>query len=359
MQNILTLNFPTKKIKMFGKLTYKKSGVNIGESDKFVKSIMPIARKTFNSRVLKDIGFFSAFYKLNVKDFKEPVLVSSTDGVGTKLKIAFMMDKHDTVGIDLVAMCVNDIITCGAKPLFFLDYFATGRLNYSKAMKVIKGIVKGCQEAGCSLIGGETAEMPGFYHEDEYDLSGFAVGIVEKKGIIDGSSIKQGDVIIGCLSNGLHSNGFSLVRKLFFEMEKMDVRMFVPEIGSELGHELLKPTRLYVKALNALKEEIKIKGMANITGGGIPGNLPRILSDGLYANISLSSWEIPPIFNYIKKIGKISDKEMFKTFNMGVGFIFIISEKDAIKALSTLKACGYDSNIIGIVKKGGNGVRFI
>lgn len=344
---------------MIKRLTYKESGVNISEADRFVKAISPIAKKTFSANVLKDIGFFGAFYKLDIGNIKQPVLVSSTDGVGTKLKIAFMMDKHDTVGIDLVAMCVNDIITCGAKPMFFLDYFATGKLNYKKAIEVFKGIAKGCREAECSLIGGETAEMPGFYKKEEYDLSGFVVGIVEKSKIIDGSSINEGDVVLGCLSNGLHSNGYSLVRRLFFDIKKMNVYTYISEIRSKLGNELLKPTRIYVKAFNELNKKIKIKGMAHITGGGIPGNLSRILPKGLNATINLDSWKIPKIFKYIEKLGNISTDEMFRTFNMGIGFIFVVEEKDIERALLILKACKYDSQVIGVIKKGGNGVKFI
>lgn len=250
-------------------LTYKKAGVDIDEGERFVRRISPMVKKTFRPEVITDIGSFSALFKLD-KKYKNPVLVSGTDGVGTKLKIAFMMGKHDTVGIDLVAMCVNDILTSGAEPLFFLDYFATGKLKSEKAFEVIKGIVKGCKDAGCSLIGGETAEMPGFYSEGEYDLSGFAVGVVDKKNIIDGSKIKAGDAIIGLASSGLHSNGYSLVRKIFFDVKKMDISSYVPDLGRTIGAELLKPTTIYVKAVKGLKDKITIKGMAHITGGGIP-----------------------------------------------------------------------------------------
>src|SRR4030043_1083958 len=246
---------------MGSKLTYKKSGVDINEGERFVRLISPIAKKTFRPEVLTDIGLFSALFKLDLTKYKEPVLVSGTDGVGTKLKIAFMMDKHDTVGIDLVAMCVNDILTTGAEPLFFLDYLATGKLNSVIAAKVIEGIVKGCEEAGCSLIGGETAEMPGFYHEGEYDVDGFSVGIVEKGKIINGSRIREGDAIIGLASNGLHSNGYSLVRTLFFDIKKMDTDKYIPEIGNKIGTELLRPTKIYVKAFLALRDNIEIKGM--------------------------------------------------------------------------------------------------
>jgi len=343
---------------MGSELSYKKSGVDIDEGERFVKLISPMAKKTFRPEVLTDIGLFSALFKLDLTKYKEPVLVSGTDGVGTKLKIAFMMDKHDTVGIDLVAMCVNDILTTGAEPLFFLDYFATAKLHTDKASKIIEGIVKGCKEAGCSLIGGETAEMPGFYQEDEYDISGFSVGVVDQKKIINGSSIRKGDVIIGLASNGLHSNGYSLIRKLFFDMKKMNVETYVPELGLKLGDELLKPTRIYVKAFMALKDSLEIKGMAHITGGGIPGNLPRILPEGICANIRNNSWPALPILKITEKIGNISDDEMKKTFNMGIGYIMVVSETDSTDAISLLNNTGYKAFIIGVIEKGGRSVRY-
>ncbi|OGW39151.1 MAG: phosphoribosylformylglycinamidine cyclo-ligase [Nitrospirae bacterium RBG_13_39_12] len=343
---------------MSSKLTYKKAGVDIDEGERFVNLISPIARKTFRPEVLTNIGSFSALFKLDVKRFRRPVLVSGTDGVGTKLKIAFMMDKHDTVGIDLVAMCVNDILTSGAEPLFFLDYFATGKLRPEKAAEVIRGIAAGCKEAGCSLVGGETAEMPGFYSEDEYDLSGFAVGIVDKNKIIDGSKIKEGDVIIGILSNGLHSNGYSLVRKLFFDLRKMDVNAYLPDLGTTLGKELLKPTRIYVEAFMDLRDSIRIKGMAHITGGGIPGNLSRILPKGVCANIKRGAWPVPNIFNLIENIGNVPEEDMKKTFNMGIGYVMVVSRISAGKAISLLKKSGYNAFIIGNIVKGGKGVKF-
>ena len=343
---------------MGSELSYKKSGVDIDEGERFVRLISPIAKKTFRPEVLTDIGLFSALFKLNLTKYKEPVLVSGTDGVGTKLKIAFMMDKHDTVGIDLVAMCVNDILTTGAEPLFFLDYFATAKLHADKASKIIEGIVKGCEEAGCSLIGGETAEMPGFYQEGEYDISGFSVGVVDQEKIINGSSIREGDVIIGLASNGLHSNGYSLIRKLFFDKKKMNVETYVHELGVKLGDELLKPTRIYVKAFMALKDSLEIKGMAHITGGGIPGNLLRILPEGICANIRNNSWPVPPIFKITEKIGNISDDEMKKTFNMGIGYIMVVSETDSTDAISLLNNAGYKAFIVGVIEKGGRSVRY-
>ncbi len=333
-------------------VTYKKAGVDIEEADRFVNMISPMVKTTFRKEVLTDIGLFAGLFKLNTRKYKNPILVSGTDGVGTKLKIAFMADKHDTVGIDLVAMCVNDILTLGAEPLFFLDYFATGKLKAEKASEVIRGIVEGCKQAGCALIGGETAELPGFYKEDEYDLAGFAVGVVERNKIINGSEIKEGDVIIGLASSGLHSNGFSLVRKVLFDIGKFGIDHYIPELKCTLGEELLKPTEIYVKAYFALKDKIKIKGMAHITGGGIPGNLPRIFSAGLTAVINKSSWQFPPIFPLIQKIGKIEESEMYKVFNMGIGYIFIISNKDVKRAISILRRKGYKAYIIGEIIKG-------
>lgn len=343
---------------MSSELTYKKSGVNIDEGEKFVSLISSMAKKTFRPEVLTEIGFFSALFKLDLTRYKEPVLVSGTDGVGTKLKIAFMMDKHDIVGIDLVAMCVNDILTTGAEPLFFLDYLATAKLHADKASKIIEGIVKGCEEAGCSLIGGETAEMPGFYQEGEYDIAGFSVGVVEREKIINGSSIREGDVIIGLASNGLHSNGYSLVRKLFFDMEKINIGTYVPELGVKLGEELLRPTRIYVKAFMALRDSLEIKGMAHITGGGIPGNLPRILPEGICANIRNGSWPVPAIFKVIEKMGNVSEEEMKRTFNMGIGYIMVVSEKGSIDVISLLNNAGFKAFIIGVIEKGGRSVRY-
>jgi phosphoribosylformylglycinamidine cyclo-ligase len=339
-------------------INYKKSGVNIDEGNRFVKLISPLLRNTFRPEVMTDIGSFGALFKLDVKKYKEPVLVSGTDGVGTKLRIAFMADRHDTVGIDLVAMCVNDILTSGAEPLFFLDYFATGKLKPEKAAMVVEGIVKGCKEAGCSLIGGETAEMPGFYAADEYELAGFAVGVVDRGNIIDGSTIKEGDVLLGLASSGLHSNGYSLARKVFFEIKKMDINSHVPELGSTLGEELLKPTRIYVGAFNALKG-ICIKGMAHITGGGITENLPRILPDGLCAVVEEKSWTMPSVFALLKEMGGIPEDDMKRTFNLGIGYVIVLNGGTAEKASFLLKNAGYDSSIIGFIEKGGRAVRYV
>ncbi|RMG75087.1 MAG: phosphoribosylformylglycinamidine cyclo-ligase [Nitrospirae bacterium] len=342
------------------KLTYRDAGVDIDEGERFVKLISPLVKETFRKGVLTDIGHFGSLFSLDLKKYPEPVLVSGTDGVGTKLKVAFMLDKHDTVGIDLVAMCVNDIITLGAEPLFFLDYFATGKLTSEQATDVIKGIVKGCKEAQCALIGGETAEMPGFYSPGEYDLSGFAVGVVNRDEIVDGSSIAEGDAVLGLSSSGLHSNGYSLVRKLFFEILRYSPEDYIEEFGCSLGEELLKPTRIYVSAFMALKRKgVNIKGMAHITGGGLPGNLPRIIPDGLGAEIVESSWTVPPVFKLIKEKGKVSDKEMRRTFNMGIGFVFVVPDNEAEGALETLRGAGYESFLIGHIKGQIKGVSYV
>jgi phosphoribosylformylglycinamidine cyclo-ligase len=345
---------------MAEKLTYKASGVDIDEGDRFVKIIAPLVKSTFTKGVLTDLGHFGALFEIDLGQYSRPVLVGGTDGVGTKLKIAFLCDRHDTVGIDLVAMCVNDIITLGADPLFFLDYFATGKLTAEKASEIIKGIVQGCKDAGCALIGGETAEMPGFYHEGEYDLSGFAVGIVDRDKIIDGSSVREGDRIIGIASSGLHSNGYSLVRKLFFEVNNYRPDTYIEELGRTLGEELLEPTRIYVKGLRALKDSgIPLNALAHITGGGIPGNLPRVLPEGLCAVINEKSWQEPAIFNIIRGVGNIEDDEMRRVFNLGVGFIIIISNDNVDKAKKILEENGYISFIIGEIVKGKRGVRYV
>lgn len=340
------------------RLTYKKAGVDIDEGERFVRIITPLVRKTFRPEVMADIGSFGAFFKLNTRKYKEPVLVSGTDGVGTKLKIAFMMDRHDTVGVDLVAMCVNDILTSGAEPLFFLDYFATGRLRPEKAAAVVKGIAEGCRQAGCSLVGGETAEMPGFYKDGEYDLSGFAVGVVEKKSMIDGSRIKPGDVLVGLTSSGLHSNGYSLARKVLFGRKKITVEKVLPDLGIPVGEELLKPTRIYVKAFKALDGKVDLKGMAHITGGGIPGNLPRIFPKGLGASMFKGSWPEQPIFGLIRRYGNVPADDMKRTFNMGIGFIVVVSKGESDETIGILKKKGFPAYLIGEIRKGIEGVLY-
>ena len=333
--------------------TYKKAGVDIDEGDRFVRLISPIVKKTFRPEVLTDIGSFGALFKLDTIRYKDPVLVSGTDGVGTKLKIAFMLEKHDTVGIDLVAMCVNDILTLGAEPLFFLDYFATGKLDADKAKDVVLGIAAGCSEAGCALIGGETAEMPGFYQGKEYDLAGFAVGVVEKGCIVTGERIEAGDAIIGIASSGLHSNGYSLARKVFFEVAHFAADKYMTELNASLGEILLAPTKIYVKAVKALKEHVDIKGMAHITGGGISGNVPRIIRDGLTAVIKENSWPVQPVFNLLKELGNVPADDMKKTFNLGIGYVIVVPEEFSGLSVSNLKHSGFDAYHIGFIEEGG------
>lgn len=341
-------------------MTYKKAGVDIDEGERLVSLIAPMVRKTFRPEVMTDIGAFGALFRLDTHRYREPVLVSGTDGVGTKLKVAFMTGRHDTVGIDLVAMCVNDILTLGAEPLFFLDYFATGRLSAEKAREVIRGIALGCEEAGCALIGGETAEMPGFYAPEEYDLAGFAVGVVDRGEIVDGSTIGPGDVIIGLASNGLHSNGYSLARKVFFELGGLQPDSFVAELDRSLGDELLSPTKIYVKGVHALARQVKIKGMAHITGGGILGNLPRILRDGITAVVRKDSWTVPPVFEVIRKIGNVPEEDMRRTFNMGIGYIIVVSSEDGGESVSFLTSQGLRAYLIGeIAKDGGIKIRYV
>lgn len=333
------------------KFSYKDAGVDIEKGDAFVRMIKPMVESTFRPEVLTKIGGFAGCLSLNLERYKKPVLVSSTDGVGTKLKIAFLMDRHDTVGIDLVAMCVNDIIVCGARPLFLLDYFATSKLDPQKASKVIEGIVKGCLEAECSLIGGETAEMPGFYQEGEYDLAGFVVGIIEDSQLIDGSSVTVGDKLIGIASSGLHSNGYSLVRKILLEHHRMDLHQRVDEIGGPLGEELLRPTKIYVRPVLNLIRDFHIRGIAHITGGGITGNLPRVIPKGCKAVIHRGTWEVPPIFHLIKEKGEISEEEMLRTFNNGIGMILIVKSKEAEEILSRLHSLGEKAFLIGEIGK--------
>jgi len=333
------------------RVSYKDAGVDIEKGDAFVQAIKPMVESTFRPEVLTKIGGFAGCVSLNPERYKKPILVSSTDGVGTKLKIAFLMNRHDTVGIDLVAMCVNDIVVSGAKPLFFLDYIATSKLDTERATKVISGIVKGCIEAECSLIGGETAEMPGFYKGEEYDLAGFAVGIVENSQVIDGSGVTVGDKLVGVASSGLHSNGFSLVRKLLLDQLKMDLEKRVEEIGEVLGEELLRPTRIYVKTVLNLARDFNVVGIAHITGGGITGNLPRVIPKGCKAIVQKGTWDIPPIFSFLKEKGKISEEEMLGIFNNGIGMVLVVRSRDAEEILVRLRSLGEKAFVIGEVGK--------
>lgn len=335
--------------------TYKDAGVDIEAGYEVVKLIRQHVKRTFRPEVLTDIGGFGGLFSLNKDKYKEPVLVSGTDGVGTKLKVAFLMDKHDTVGIDCVAMCVNDVVCSGAEPLFFLDYIAVGKNRPERVAEIVKGISDGCIQAGCALIGGETAEMPGFYPEDEYDVAGFAVGVVERDRIIDGRDIKAGDKLIGLASSGLHSNGFSLVRKLF-NLNNEKLNEYVESLNSSLGEELIKPTRIYVKTILDLIEKYRVKGISHITGGGFYENIPRMIPDGLRARIEKGSWPVLPIFNIIKDIGNIEEKEMFNTFNMGIGMVLAVDESIAGDVVSYLNRENKQAYIIGEVVEGLHGV---
>ncbi len=336
---------------MRGKLTYKDSGVDIDKANVFVERLKPLLKSTHRKEVMSSIGGFGSLFHLDVGKVKDPILVSSTDGVGTKLKIAQMMNKHDTVGIDLVAMSANDVVVQGAEPLFFLDYIATGNLNADKSVQIVDGIVKGCVEAGCALIGGETAEMPGFYEDDEYDLAGFCVGVVEADRLIDGSEIRVGDRIIGIASNGLHSNGFSLARKILFEEKALKIDTIIPGMKEPLGLELLRPTRIYVKPLLNLFKNFTIKGVIHITGGGFIDNIPRIIPGPCRAVITRGSWEIPPIFHYIQEAGSIDTGEMLRVFNMGIGMMIVVPEKSANEILERLGKLGEKAFTIGVIEK--------
>jgi len=328
-------------------LTYADSGVDIDKANRLVDRIKDIAKSTPRSGVMGEIGGFGGLFSLNLSNVSNPVLVSATDGVGTKLNIAFMMDKHDTIGIDLVAMCVNDIIVQGAKPLFFLDYLAMGNLDNSVAEKIIKGIAKGCNLSGCALIGGETAEMPGLYKKGEYDLSGFSVGIVDNDKIVDGSYIRNGHKLIGLASSGLHSNGFSLVRKIFFDKCKFDVNTKIDEFGTTLGEELIKPTIIYVPTILSLLRDLPIHGLVHITGGGIDENIIRVIPEACKAIVHKDAWEIPPVFKVLKKEGGVSDYEMQRTFNNGIGMVLVVPDKSAQEVMDRLGAMNEKAYFIG------------
>lgn len=333
------------------KLTYKDAGVDTKEGERAVTLMKDHVKRTFNENVLTGLGSFGSLFQIDVATMSQPVLVSGTDGVGTKLKIAFMMDKHDTVGIDCVAMCVNDVLCQGAKPLFFLDYIATGKVKAEKIADIVKGIAEGCRQSGSALVGGETAEMPDFYGEGEYDMAGFSVGMVDKEKIITGEHVAEGNVIIGIASSGIHSNGYSLVRKVFFDKMNMKVDTYVDELGQTLGEALLTPTKIYAAACNAVLPKYDVKGIVHITGGGFFENIPRILPEGLAAKIKVGTWKVPPIFPYIKKCGNIDKIEMFSTFNMGVGMMMIASAKDADAVVKDLRAAGETADIIGQIVK--------
>ncbi len=324
-------------------VTYKAAGVDIRSADRVV---------AFIRRKVSAIGGFSGCFPLALSRYKQPLLAAATDGVGTKLLLAARLKIHRTVGIDCVAMVVNDLVVCGAKPLFFLDYYATGRLTFAQAKQVIEGIITGCREAGCQLLGGETAELPGLYQQSHYDLAGFGVGIVEKHRFIDGRDIRQGDLLVGIASNGLHSNGYSLVRKVLLEKRRLSLRRRVPELGESLGSYLLRPTRIYVRLILALLERFQIQGMAHITGGGIPGNLARIVPRALDAVVNVDSWKVLPIFSLIQRLGPVEPREMFRTFNMGIGMILVVRSVHAARLAQACRRRGFQAFCIGRIVRG-------
>jgi phosphoribosylformylglycinamidine cyclo-ligase len=332
-------------------LTYRDAGVDIDEGDRLVELIKPIARPTLRPEVVAGIGGFGGLFALDLKKWKEPVLVSGTDGVGTKLKIAFAADRHATVGIDLVAMCVNDIAVIGAEPLFFLDYFATGKLAVAQAVEVVRGIAEGCRQSGCALIGGETAELPGFYGGGEYDLAGFAVGCVERSRILDGRGVAPGDLVLGIASSGLHSNGYSLARKALLDRHALD---WAPSElqGLTLADALLAPTRIYAKDVMALLERVKVKSLAHVTGGGLPGNVPRNLPEGTRAVLDARRWTRPAIFDLVQREGGVPWDEMFRTFNMGIGLVAILAPDDVEAARALLSGRGLENWVVGGIERG-------
>ncbi len=332
-------------------LTYAGAGVDINRANKLVKSIKKIAKKTYNSSVMGEIGGFGGLFSLNLSNYDKPVLVSSTDGVGTKLKIAFMMNKHDTIGIDLVGMCVNDIIVNGAKPLFFLDYLSMGVLDNQIAEKIVDGIAKGCKIANCALIGGETAEMPGLYQTGEYDLAGFTVGMVDNNKIIDGSDIRVGHKLIGIASSGLHSNGYSLARKICFEELGLKIDSYIPELKKTIGEELLEPTKIYTDIIESMLKDLPIHGIAHITGGGIPENIIRVIPDTCKIEVDSKSWDPHPIFHFLKKGGNVVKDEMFRTFNNGIGLVVAVPEKASQDVLERLSVMNEKAYIIGRVSE--------
>ncbi|MGQ9688354.1 MAG: phosphoribosylformylglycinamidine cyclo-ligase [Desulfobaccales bacterium] len=328
-------------------ISYKDAGVDIDRAEAFIHAIRPLVKSTHRTGVLGEIGGFAGLFHLDVEEYRNPVLVSATDGVGTKIKIAVLMDRHHSIGIDLVAMCVNDIITCGATPLFFLDYLAMGRLAPETAIQLIEGITEGCRLARCSLIGGETAEMPGMYQPDDYDLAGFVVGVAERDHLVDGSDIAVGHRLIGLASNGLHANGFSLVRALLFDRHHYSVHEEIPALGGVLGDELLKPTRIYVETVLNLLRDFAISGICHITGGGLSGNLPRILPRSCQAVINLAAWPVPAIFSFLQGLGNIPRHEMLRTFNNGIGLVLAVPPEQETDVLLRLQGLKEEAFVIG------------
>ena len=350
-------------------LSYKDSGVDIDVANQLEDGYFKIIKSTFNPGVIRNDGGFGGLFRLQgapglfARRWRDPVLVSGTDGVGTKLKIAFMMNKHDTVGIDLVAMSVNDILVQGAEPMFFLDYVGIGKADKKALLDIVKGVADGCKQAGCALLGGETAELPGFYAKGEYDLAGFAVGVVERKRLIDGSQVEPGDIIIGLPSSGLHSNGYSLARKALLDSAKLKLGSKIAELGCTLGEELLKPTRIYVKpvlaAFTAYKVKRPIRALAHITGGGLIENVPRVLPSDCDAVFNLDSWEVPPIFRLIQKSGNVKDDEMFRVFNMGIGMTMIVTPSSVETVMEKLKRAGCKAKVVGRIAEGKGEVQLV
>jgi len=330
---------------------YKEAGVDLDAAAELVARIKPLVKPTLHASVITGVGGFGSLYSLGQLDYRQPVLVSSTDGIGTKLKVAFQANRHGTVGIDLVAMSVNDILVQGARPLFFLDYLSMGRMDLDLATDIISGIAEGCRQAKCSLVGGETAEMPGFYGENEYDLAGFAVGIVEKDAIVDGSDIGVADQVIGLASSGLHSNGYSLVRRIIFQQLALSPEDFIPECGCSVAEELLRPTRIYAEAVQLVLRDFQISGMAHITGGGLYENLPRILPSACQVRLQKDSWEVPNIFPFLQQHGKISDSEMYRVFNNGIGFVLIVPAANLEDVLELLGGLGEKAFHVGSIAK--------
>ena len=336
-------------------MTYAAAGVNIDEGERLVSLIRPMVRATYRKEVMGDIGSFAGFYRFPARRYRDPVLVAGTDGVGTKVKVAAMAGKLDTVGIDLVAMCVNDILVHGAEPVFFLDYYATGKLSAAHGAQVVSGIAEGCRRAGCALLGGETAEMPSVYAKGEFDLAGFAVGAVDRREIIDGRTARPGDVLLGLGSSGLHSNGYSLARKVVFELLGKKAGSRVPEWGTTAAGELLKPTRIYVRPVLSLLRKVKIRAMAHITGGGILGNVPRTLPDGVTAAIEKGSWPVLPVFETIVRAARLPEEEAYRTFNMGLGMVVAVRASDAGTALRHFRRAGESAHVVGELVKGRKG----
>ncbi len=340
-------------------MDYTTAGVDIAAGHEFVRRIRPLVRSTFRPEVLGDIGGFGGLFRFDSKQYRDPVLVSGTDGVGTKLRIAFLTGRHDTVGVDLVAMCVNDVAVCGAEPLFFLDYLAVGKLAVGKAEAILSGIAEGCRQAGCALIGGETAEMPGFYADEEYDLAGFAVGVVERDQLIDGSRVRWGDALIGLASTGLHSNGYSLARRALLDEAKMLLDGQVPDLGETLGEALLRPTRIYVNTIRALVASGDIRAIAHITGGGLTENIPRMLPKGCRAVITREAWTPPPLFGLIQSCGGVDHDEMARVFNLGIGLVLVVPSDRADTIMQVAEAQGDQAFRIGVIEQGESGVAYV